>query len=120
MRRTVSSLHSFQYKLMNLLNLNFLLLRQRLKNKMCVKKHMKYKHVQKPEQTECPMCGKIFANYKNFLEHRRIVHTENIKERHKCLVCGKGFAQPCKLKVSNSKGLRLVFGVVGFEPFTSF
>lgn len=58
---------------------------------------MNYVHVQGP--TACPICGKISANRKALRKHQTI-HIESWKDRFKCIICGRGFRDSTKLKVS--------------------
>lgn len=67
----------------------------RLKHKDILRKHMLLQHIQGPQT--CPICGKISPNSKALGMHKKI-HTEDYKEKFKCIVCGKGFRENTKLK----------------------
>lgn len=87
-----------------------------LKNKVCVHRHMKYKHIRISGPVDCDICGKTLKSSKNVQEHKRVIHSAN-KNRFKCLVCGKGYAQPWKLKVSSSHLISCVILCLLFAIF---
>lgn len=69
----------------------------RLKHKDILRKHMFLQHVQGPQT--CNICGKISPNSKALGMHKKI-HSDDYKEKFKCIVCGKGFRENTKLKVN--------------------
>lgn len=69
------------------------------KSRNSVRSHMTYVHIQSPQA--CTICGKISTNRKALLKHK-LIHIESRKDRYKCIVCGKGFRDNTKLKVSET------------------
>lgn len=70
--------------------------RFRSRNKNSLREHMRTRHIQKPET--CPICGKVSANKKALMKHKRF-HFAEAREKYKCQVCGHGFRDSTKLKV---------------------
>lgn len=66
----------------------------RLRSKLCIKSHMKKRHMA-GEEEPCHICGKV-VKYKRM---HFLYHQEDYKTRYKCSECGKGFATKTKLKV---------------------
>lgn len=58
---------------------------------------MRVRHIQGPER--CSICGKISANKKALMKHKKF-HFAEAREKFKCTVCGRGFRDSTKLKVS--------------------
>lgn len=54
-------------------------------------------HIQTPEA--CNICGKTLANRRSLISHLKI-HNEELRDRYKCVVCGRGFRKREKLQVS--------------------
>lgn len=71
-----------------------------LSNKFSIRKHMSLRHIEKP--VECPLCMKMFANTNSLRSHKRLFHDIEMKQRFKCVVCGKGFRDKHNLRVSLS------------------
>lgn len=93
------------------------------KSRDTIRAHMNYVHVQGPQGLfsfffivvritirsvfyanltsclACPICGKISANRKALRKHQTI-HMDSWKDRYKCIICGRGFRDSTKLKVS--------------------
>lgn len=80
------------------------------KSRDSLRSHMTYVHIQGPQT--CQICGKTSTNRKSLLKHQ-LIHVESRKDRYKCIVCGKGFRDNTKLKVSE-----INFLVIGKDRLT--
>lgn len=69
---------------------------RRYKNKAILARHLR-EHMHGPQI--CPTCGHISPNRRALAKHKEI-HIPELKDRYKCLVCGKGFRDKIKLKVN--------------------
>lgn len=58
---------------------------------------MRIRHIEKPQK--CSICGKVSANKTALNNHMRY-HGEGVKDKYKCTVCGRGFRDSTKLRVS--------------------
>lgn len=95
MRRTVRT-HFWIHLNCMPINLYFL---HRFTNKPRIKFHMREQHVKTDKTAVCNVCGKILKNRRSLATHYP-VHFEDLKNRFKCSICGKGFPKKDKLKVS--------------------
>lgn len=59
---------------------------------------MSLRHIEKPIQ--CSLCQKLFANSNSLRSHKRLFHDDEMKQRFKCVVCGKGFRDKNNLRVN--------------------
>lgn len=73
----------------------------RFTNKPRIKFHMREQHVKTDKTAVCNVCGKILKNRRSLATHLP-VHFEELKNRFKCSICGKGYSKKDKLKVCKS------------------
>lgn len=73
----------------------------RFTNKPRIKFHMREQHVKVDKTAVCNVCGKVLKNRRSLATHYP-VHFEDLKNRFKCSVCGKGYPKKDKLKVSRA------------------
>lgn len=74
-------------------------LSDRYKNFLSMRAHIYSQHVHGPRA--CDICGHVSLNSKGFVDHKR---THN-KSRRECDVCGRGFRDNHKLKVTYSRNV---------------
>ncbi|XP_045529269.1 zinc finger protein 197-like isoform X1 [Pieris brassicae] len=65
-----------------------------------LKKHV-IKHVY--ETTECSLCNENFKSNFDCTEHKKVVHTLNLKTFASCGICGRSFKNMDKLKMHSKK-----------------
>ena len=69
-----------------------------LKNPRVLKAHNKTVH---DEKVPCVHCGKLYGVAARMSVHIQAQHTPNNEKKHKCEVCGKGFAGKERLRDHN-------------------
>lgn len=74
------------------------------KTKAILARHLR-EHMQGPQI--CPTCGHVSPNRRALAKHKEI-HIPELKDKYKCLVCGKGFRDRIKLKVQFHSELEFI------------
>lgn len=94
--------------------------RFRFKNKIRIRFHMLNFHI-KNKPVKCEICGWVSPNRIAFWAHRKKKHVEGFSTRFKCLVCGHGFGDRTKLRVSLTHFFTYLFvfncGAIGLKRF---
>lgn len=74
----------------------------RYKNKNRIRNHMRDLHINKPTPVKCDICGKICPNKYAAWGHKT-THKEGYRSKFKCIICGKGFVNGQKMRVTTAK-----------------